>query len=351
MKFLNNILAITLLSYFYISSTLAVTTEADGVFHLTYGNSLSPNHTFSQADKDWINYVEQESNGRIRITPFWSATLISSDENVHELRHGVTDIAMITPIYMRSGMQAIKAQTGFYIGADKPETQIEVFHCLMRDFPIFNQELEGIQVLAVQGGTPSYILTKDRAIRTIDDLAGLRLRAPTALIQVLYELGGDAVLMPMGDVYPAFSKGIIDGVLTPEDTLFSMHFAEIGQYFNMLPMHRGGYPSRAISNRSWEQLPEDLQELLLESGRYWEQRITHYLIEGNQKGVDYGHELGVEFIEVNQHEQDRYNEVYNELALDAALRLSEYDIDGEVILDYVLELINNMNAGEHAGCR
>ncbi len=83
MKFLTNILAITLLSYFTIGSTLAITIEADGVFHLTYGNSLSPNHTFSQADKDWISYVEQASNGRIRITPFWSATLISSYLIVH----------------------------------------------------------------------------------------------------------------------------------------------------------------------------------------------------------------------------------------------------------------------------
>ncbi len=351
MKLLSTVIALVLLSYSSIFPASAVTVDDDGIYHLTYGNSLSPNHTFSQADKDWMAYVERESNGRIQIKPFWSGTLISSDENVHELRHGVTDIAMITPIYMRAGMQAIRAQTGFYIGADEPETQIEVYHCLMRDFPIFNQELEGIKVLAVQGGTPSYILTRGRAINTIDDLAGLRLRAPTALVQVLYELGSDAVLMPMGDVYPAFSKGIIDGLLTPEDTLFSMHFAEIGEYFSMLPMHRGGYPSRAISNRTWNQLPEDLQTLLVESGRYWEQQITHYLTIGNQKGVEYGIEQGVEFIDIDQSEQDRFNQVYNELALIDAINLERHDIDGVAILDYVLELIPRIIAGEDVNCR
>ena len=35
----------------------------------------------------------------------WSG-LISADENVEELRHGVADVALITPIYMRGGMQA-----------------------------------------------------------------------------------------------------------------------------------------------------------------------------------------------------------------------------------------------------
>jgi len=260
-----------------VSAHAVKLTEENGqtIYHLTYGSALSPNHTFSQADKDWINYIETESGGRIQITPYWSGTLISGDNNVIELRHGVTDIAMITPIYMRAGMHATRAQTGFYAGAENIETQIEVFRCLQQTFPIFNEELAGIKVLTVQGGTSSYILTKDRPIHSLDDIAGLRLRAPTALVPVVYKLGGDAVLMPMGDVYPAFAKGILDGVVTPEDTLLSMHFAEIGRYLNRVAMHRGGYPSRGISDRSWKKLPTDLQQLREASGRYWEKRIIH----------------------------------------------------------------------------
>ncbi|MGQ9427364.1 TRAP transporter substrate-binding protein DctP [Gilvimarinus sp. F26214L] len=324
--------------------------DGESIYHLSYGSALSPTHTFSQADWDWIRYVENKSEGRLKVSPFWSGTLISSSQNVFELRHGVTDVAMITPIYMHAGMHATRVQTGFYAGAHEIETQVEVFHCLMRDFPVFGEELEGMKILAVQGGTPSYLLTRDRPIQTLEDLAGLRLRAPTALVPVVYALGGDPVMLPMGDVYPAFSKGIIDGVLTPEDTLLSMHFAEIGRYLLRLAMHRGAYPSRAISDRSWKQLPPDLQQLLRDSGRYWEQRIAHYVLQGNAVAVDYGLEKGVKTVTPDDAVQQHFDAVYNDIARRDAHGLSKYGINGVAILDRVSHLIQRFNNGHELNC-
>lgn len=323
----------------------------EGVYHLSYGSALGPNHTFSQADQDWIKHVETVSEGRIKIDAYWSGSLISSEQNVLELRHGLTDIAMITPIYMRAGMHATRVQTGFYAGAEAIDTQVQVFHCLLRDFPIFQEELEGLKILVVQGGTPSYVLTRDQPINKLEDFRGLRLRAPTALVPVVYELGGDPVLIPMGDVYSAFAKGVIDGVLTPEDTLRSMHFAEIGKYLNRIAMHRGGYPSRAISERAWQQLPKDLQTILWESGRYWEQRIAHYIVMGNDAAVTYGKEQGIEFVPLPAAEQDRFNALYQQVAKKDAKSLERFNIDGEAIFDYVGALIKEINAGAEVDCR
>ncbi len=323
----------------------------DEVIELSYGSSLGPNHTFSLADKDWIAYVESRSGGRLKIRPYWSATLISGDNSVAELRHGVVDIAMITPIYMRAGMHAIRAQTGFYVGGSDISTQVEVFHCLLRGFPIFQQELDGVRVLAVQGGTPSYVLTRDRPIQTLQDISGLRLRSPTALVPVVYELGADPILLPMGDVYSAFAKGIIDGVLTPEDTLRSLHFAEIARYLNRLTMHRGGYPSRAIADRVWEKLPVDLQLLLRESGVYWEERLAHYILLGNQAAIDYGRAKGVEFLDVNDSVQTEFDQLYTSIAKRDAESLKRYGIDGVAIFDYVVATIEDIAAGRHKSCR
>lgn len=342
------------LSLFWSMNLAALRVEQGpqhSIYHLSYGSPLSSNHTFSKADQDWIRHVEAASQGRIKIKAFWSGTLISSQQNVVELRHGVTDIAMITPIYMHAGMHAIRAQTGFYAGADRIQTQVEVFHCLLQEFPVFSEELEGLTILAVQGGTPSYLLSRNRSIATLDDIAGLRLRTPTALVPVVYALGGDPVLLPMGDVYPAFSKGIIDGVLTPEDTLLSMHFAEIGRYFIQLAMHRGAYPSRAMSLRSWQALPPDLQQIISDSSRFWEERIAHYTLLGNEAALAYGHKNGVEFVSLPESEQQRFNQLYMEIALRDAEALSQYGIAGVEILERVAQLVDNINRGKETGCR
>ena len=57
----------------------------------------------------------------------------------------------------------------------------------------------------------------------------MRLRAPTELLHVLRDLGADPVNMPMGEVYSALAKGVIDGVVAPTDTFKSLHFAEVAQ--------------------------------------------------------------------------------------------------------------------------
>jgi TRAP-type transport system periplasmic protein len=78
------------------SSVLAVPC---GATDLMYASPYSPNHTFSRADKTWMRWVLERSGGGLRIHPIWSGGLISADQSLLELRHGVADIGLITPIY------------------------------------------------------------------------------------------------------------------------------------------------------------------------------------------------------------------------------------------------------------
>lgn len=208
------------------------TDPTPGVTVLTYASPFSPGHPFSRADIVWMKWVEQQAGGSIKIQPYWSGSLLSSEHSMHELRHGVADIGLITPIYARGGAHLIRAQAGFYGGLTTFEQQTALWRCMAAADPQFQRELHELKVLAVQGGNLPGIVTRDRPIRTLDDLSGLRLRAPSELLAVLKDLGADPIDMPMGEVYSALAKGVLDGVVAPPDTLKSLHFAEVASYFN-----------------------------------------------------------------------------------------------------------------------
>ena len=70
---------------------------------LSYASPYPPGHPFSRADIRWMAYVEKASRGRLKIQPFWAGALLSSDQSMAEVRHGVADIGLITPIYARGG--------------------------------------------------------------------------------------------------------------------------------------------------------------------------------------------------------------------------------------------------------
>ena len=89
-----------------------------------------------------------------------------------ELRHGVADIGLITPIYVKGGAHLIRTQSGFYAGADTVEQQVALYHCMAAASPQFEAELHGLKVLAVQGGSLPGVLTRDRPVHTLSDLQG-----------------------------------------------------------------------------------------------------------------------------------------------------------------------------------
>jgi TRAP-type C4-dicarboxylate transport system substrate-binding protein len=301
--------------------------DGDGI-ELIYASPYSPNHPFSLADQDWIEWVESESAGDIRIRPIWSGALISSDQSMIELRHGVADIGLVTPIYAKGGAHLIRNQTGFYSGIKTQENQIALFRCLETISPAISHELQGLKVLAVQGGNPPGILTRHTPIRSLADLEGLRIRAPTELLPVLDALGAEPVSMPMGEVYSALAKGILDGVVAPEDTFKSLHFAEVAGYFAHLAIPRGAYPGRAMGMRRWETLPQDLQEILDRAIPVWERALIRRTSDAIAEGSEYGKEQGLTETVLPASDQAVFLDTYSRYAEEIATRLSNFGIDG-----------------------
>jgi TRAP-type C4-dicarboxylate transport system substrate-binding protein len=303
-----------------------------GVTVLTYATPYSPTHPFSRADQRWMDFVEERSGGTLRIRPSWSGALLSAEHSMVELRHGVVDIGLITPIYVKGGAHLIRIQSGFYSGTREIEDQVALYRCLARGNAQFERELDGLVVLAVQGGSTPGIITRERPIRSLDDLRGMRVRVPTELLPVLRGLGADPVNMPMGEVYSALAKGVIDGVVAPEDTFRSLHFAEVSRYFTRMDIPRGAYPARAMGRERWERLSPDHKAVLEAGVAVWEQALA----EENRRALKLGQELAVEEgvveMQLPAADQQRFNRLYVEDARRNAAGLDRYGINGREVL-------------------
>jgi TRAP-type C4-dicarboxylate transport system substrate-binding protein len=329
---------------------LGVTADAADVTTLLYASPYSPNHPFSRADITWIKWVEQQSGGSLHILPIWSGALLSSDQSLTELRHGVSDIGLITPIYVKGGEHLLRIQTGFYDGARSFEQQVAMYRCLAAASPEFNRELTGLKILAVQGGTLPGILTRNRELTSLNDLAGLRIRVPTELLGVLRDLGADPVNMPMGEVYSALAKGVIDGVIAPADTFKSLHFSEVAKYFYQLEVPRGAYPARAIGERRWLSLSARARAILEASTPIWEAALAQETKAAVAAGVAQGQHDGVHFLAASAADQQHFDELYERDAERNARSLSRYDIDGFDVFHYARQIADGISASGHVNC-
>jgi TRAP-type transport system periplasmic protein len=307
-------------------------TDDNGVTELVYATPYSPTHPFSRADQRWIDFVETESGGALRIRPSWSGALLSSEHSMVELRHGVVDIGLITPIYVKGGVHLIRTQSGFYSGVRSIEQQVALYHCLADGNPQFEREVEGLKILAVQGGSLPGIVMRNRPIESLEDLRGARIRVPAELLTVMRDLGADPVNMPMGDVYSALAKGIIDGVVAPTDTFRALHLAEVADYYTPLAVPRGAYPARAIGSERWQQLTDFQRQVLEASIPVWEQALAEENRRALDEGWQYALEQNVVEVPIDAAEQARFDELYTLEAAHNAAELERYGIDGAAVL-------------------
>ncbi|MDV2078288.1 TRAP transporter substrate-binding protein [Marinobacter xestospongiae] len=100
-------------------------------------------------------------------------------------------------------------------------------------------------------------------ITSLDDLKGLKMRTPGFAGEVMSELGVAVTNIPPGELYTALERGTIDALEWVGPALdFSMGFHQIADYYYSGWQEPGAEVQFLINQRSWERLPEDLQEIL-----------------------------------------------------------------------------------------
>jgi TRAP-type C4-dicarboxylate transport system substrate-binding protein len=156
--------------------------------------------------------------------------------------------------------------------------------------------------------------------------------------------------MPMGDVYSALAKGVLDGVVAPADTLRSLHFAEVAKHFWQLEVPRGAYPARAMATERWQSLSADERAVLTQATPVWEQALAAQTLAAVQSGQAVGRQQGVEFVAVSAEQQARFDQLYQQDAARNAAALSRYDISGLETLALARQITDGIRRDGSVSC-
>ncbi len=169
--------------------------------------------------------------------------------------------------------------------AETPEQATAMLWAAFDDY--LEVEYGQTKVLGLWTNSPSVIITRRKPIRRLEDLAGLKIRVPSALAAKMVESwGGVPVPMPVPKVYNALKTGVVDGVLIGASGIKSFKLDEVGKYFTT------GLPSNVtafylvMNRKAWEKLPAD-QKAALEkaSGREMSLRAASAYARAGAKGL------------------------------------------------------------------
>jgi TRAP-type transport system periplasmic protein len=128
-------------------------------------------------------------------------------------------------------------------------------------------EFKDVQVLALQVHGPGVIHTAEKPIKSVDDLKGLKMRAPTRQVtKLMASLGATPVGMPLPGIPDALSKGTIQGAVIPWEVVPSVKVHELTKFHAEFDPAGGALYTTtfvmAMNKAKYNSLPADLKKII-----------------------------------------------------------------------------------------
>lgn len=305
---------------------------------LTYATMWPSNHPYSVGDQRWFEWIEKETKGAVKIKPYWAGTLVSAKESMTEATSGVADIVCISPIYEKAGIDMTRAQTGFYQGSHSGATQLKIFWSIWNKFPELRNEYKNMKVLALSAVTSLRLMSKT-PVRSLADLKGMRIKTGRELIAPLKHYGAEGIIIPSVETYETLQKGIINAAFQQAQYYKAARLTEVVKYDINLTSVMGPFPNKAMSLKSWNKLPKEIQKIFEDSGDKWTLFMLDEIEKTDKDIFDMAKQAGITFIELPPSEIQDFNALTDQEALKTAKELDAKGLPGTKMYEEVKRLI------------
>ncbi|NMG16783.1 TRAP transporter substrate-binding protein [Aromatoleum bremense] len=173
---------------------------------------VSPAHT--KFITPWCDKIAAESQGKLKCQIYPAMQLGGTPPQLlNQARDGVADIVWTLPGYTPGRFPVSEVfELPFFT------TTHEASSRAMWDFVQNNamNEFAGLKPIAVWVNGPNQLHFRDKRVNTLDDIKGMKVRAPSRLgNKLLASLGATPVGMPVPQMAESLAKGVIEGALIP----------------------------------------------------------------------------------------------------------------------------------------
>lgn len=268
-------------------------------YEINIGHIVDERDSWHQASEKFKEYVEDKSNGRIKVNVYPNSQLGSEVDMIQSiLTQGGCDIT-----FTGESMQTYQPDLGI-IGMPYLIQSDEHMEAVLNGE--VGKELEGMmekagmKVLGYFARGPREI-TSNKKIESPADMNNFVIRTPqSAMTVAAFEaVGAKPTPMALAEVFTSLQQGTIEGQENPLAMIQNNSFYEVQKYI-IRTDHLRAWVYIAMGKAQFDALPEDLQQVVLDGGKEM-QTYEHELFLANEE--EYEEKLkseGMEFVDVDQ---------------------------------------------------
>ncbi len=307
---------------------------------LTYSNFFPPTHIQSRLAESWCKEVEKRTNGQVKVEYYPGQTLTKANQSYDGVLQGLSDIGFSVLAYTRGRfpvMSAIDLPLGYTSGRVATAVINEVYKKFKP------KELDDTQVMYLHAHGPGLVHTKDKPVRKLEDMKGLKFRAHGTSADVVNFLGGTPVPKPMPETYEMLQKGVVDGSVYPLESNKGWRLADVTKYCtaNFTSAYTTAF-FVVMNKDKWNALPPDVQKTIEEINAEWSVKHGEAWDSSDMEGVKYFLEQGNEMIGLDKKEAQRWKEAVAPMIEAYTKELDGKGFNGKEIVDFTVTTLNSL---------
>ncbi|MCK2182441.1 TRAP transporter substrate-binding protein [Halomonas getboli] len=246
-----------------VLGAMAVNAQAAD-YEWTFQTSETAGEPQFEMKKAWADNVEQMSDGRISIEILPVNSVVQANQTLQAVSSGILQGHMTDPSYF-TGQNPAFGMIGNLVGAWSDPYDFLDYMNNAGGEQLYNELVEpyGLHLIGA-AATGLESLPSTKPIHSVEDMKGLKLRAPEGMVYNIFEAAGATpVNLPGSEVYTGLEKGVIDAA---DYTVFATNQAQGLHEFAPYPLYPGFHSlpmvSVSLNKDIWDGLPADLQAIL-----------------------------------------------------------------------------------------
>lgn len=266
-------------------------------YTLKFATLMPTGTAWSKILDDWVREVEEKSNGRIKFKMYSGGVMGDEPDVLRKIRKGQLHGGMFTGYGIGRIYSPARVLEMPFLFKNVEESDY-IREQIMPDLEIGFRE-SGFELLGWPEVGFIHFFSTQR-ITSIDDIKKLRiwLWQGDPLGEAFFKAANiDPIPLSIIDVYTQLSAkhGSIDTVYTSTFGAIALQWYSKLKYATRIPLTNaiGGL---IVSNRFYNKLPADLQQLLKTSGKAMSDEIRLNAREENRKSIDILEKNGIEFM-------------------------------------------------------
>lgn len=251
-----------------------------------------------QIFEPWAKKIQADSNGRLKVEIYPSATLSKADTTYEAAVKGTIDIGSQVQGYT-SGRFPL-TQIAELPGLSNSSTQTGCMLQTLYEDGDISSEYEDSHLLFMFATGPGTLHTTDKLIRTPEDMVGMRIRRPSAVAgDIIESMGASPVGLPANDIYTSLQRGVVDGLSFPWEAITTFKLDELTKFHTNIPFYSSALMV-TMNKDKYESLPDDLKKVIDDnSGMALTKKVGEMWDKTDLIGLQAARDRGDEIIDIS----------------------------------------------------